>query len=136
MPRPRRARSVSSRPVAALFKPGGVPALPQILMTLDEFEALRLADLERSLQTAAAARMGVSRPTFGRILGAARRKVAAALVLGRALRIEGGEVEPVGPRRGRCPYCAHKCCAESPDHCARCGDGLVRLERRTPARGR
>jgi predicted DNA-binding protein (UPF0251 family) len=129
MPRPRSPRIVSSRPVAPLFKPGGVPALSQVRMTLDEFEAIRLADLERALQITAAARMGVSRPTFGRILAAARRKVAEALVLGRALRIEGGSVEPAVARRGRCPFCAHRCCADSPDHCARCAEGLVRLER-------
>lgn len=132
MPRPRSPRSVSVHPVARLFKPGGVPALQQVRMTLDEFEAIRLADLERLLQAPAAALMGVSRPTFGRILAAARRKVAEALVLGRALRIEGGSVDAAGPRRGRCPFCAHRCRADSPEHCARCAEGLVRL--RAPAR--
>jgi predicted DNA-binding protein (UPF0251 family) len=105
----------------------------QIRMTLDEFEAIRLSDLERLLQEKAAARMGVSRPTFGRILLAGRRKLAEALVLGRALRIEGGSVDAAAPRRGHCPFCAHRCHADSEDHCARCGDGLVHL-RSKPAR--
>jgi uncharacterized protein len=132
MARPRSPRSVSAHPVARLFKPGGVPGLRQIRMTLDEFEAVRLADLERLQQGPAAVRMGVSRPTFGRVLASARRKVAEALVLGRALRIEGGAVEPAAARRGRCPFCAHRCRADSPDHCARCAEGLVQLRR--PAR--
>jgi predicted DNA-binding protein (UPF0251 family) len=112
-----------------LFKPGGVPAVSQVRMTLDEFEAIRLADLEHLLQERAASRMGVSRPTFGRILAAARRKVAEALVLGRALRIEGGNADLATPRHGRCPFCAHRCRPESPEHCARCASGLVRLQR-------
>jgi len=62
-------------------------------MTLDELEALRLVDHEGLYQDAAGQRMGVSRQTLGRILESARKKVAGALVLGRALRIEGGPVE-------------------------------------------
>ena len=61
-------------------------------MTLDELEAVRLADLEGLYQEQAARRMGVSRPTFGRILDCARRKIAQALVGARVLRIEGGHV--------------------------------------------
>lgn len=61
-------------------------------MSLDEFEALRLADLEGLYQEQAAEQMGVSRATFGRIVVAARHKVAQTLVHGRALRIEGGPV--------------------------------------------
>jgi predicted DNA-binding protein (UPF0251 family) len=63
-----------------------------VAITLDEFEALRLADLEGLYQEQAAAQMGVSRPTFSRIVDAARRKVADALVHGKVLRIEGGAV--------------------------------------------
>jgi len=77
-------------------------------MTLDELEALRLADLEGLYQEEAAERMGVSRATFGRIVEAARRKTAQALVGGRALRIEGGAVS-LEPGRGRsCPRCARR----------------------------
>ena len=70
-------------------------------MTLDEFEAIRLADGEGLYQQDAAARMDVSRATFGRILEAARRKVAEALVHGHFLRIDGGPVH-IGPG---CPRC-------------------------------
>lgn len=67
-------------------------------MTLDEFEALRLADLDGLYQEKAAAEMNVSRPTFSRIIASARLKVADALVHGKALRIEGGPVQVVGRR--------------------------------------
>lgn len=69
-------------------------------MTLDEFEAVRLADLGGLYQEEAAAQMKVSRPTFSRIVEAAHRKIADALVHGKALRIEGGPVRVTG----------HHCC--------------------------
>jgi predicted DNA-binding protein (UPF0251 family)/predicted Fe-Mo cluster-binding NifX family protein len=92
MPRPVRSRRVAGSPPAVLFKPAGIPAreLPEVILLLDEFEALRLADHEGLYQEAAALRMGVSRQTFGRIVEAAHAKVADALVNGKALRVEGG----------------------------------------------
>jgi predicted DNA-binding protein (UPF0251 family) len=111
--------------VARLFKPGGVPALAQIAMALDEFEAVRLADLEGLEHAQAARRMGVSRQTFGRVLGAARRKVAQALVLGHALRIDGARDSSARPH---CPYCSHPCRAtKGPVACAACAPTLVTL---------
>lgn len=100
MPRPFCPRRISGRPAAALFKPVGVPlrALEEVVLTLDEFEALRLADLEGLYQEQAAARMNVSRPTFSRVLDAAHRKLADALVHGKAMRFEGGPVELAKPR--------------------------------------
>lgn len=131
MARPTSPRNISGRPVATLFKPGGVPALAQIPMALDEFEAIRLADLEALEHVQAARRMGISRQTFGRVLGAARRKMAQALVLGQALRIEGaGRGEQSRPR---CPYCAHPCRAtKGPEACAACAPTLVTLGARRP----
>jgi predicted DNA-binding protein (UPF0251 family) len=86
---------VCGRPAARIFKPIGIPAreLEQVVMTLDEFEAVRLADLDGLYQEQAAGRMKVSRPTFSRIVDSARRKMADALVHGKALRIEGGPVQ-------------------------------------------
>jgi predicted DNA-binding protein (UPF0251 family) len=83
-----------------MFKPAGVPMreLEEVVMTLDEFEALRLADLDGLYQEQAAEQMNVSRPTFSRVIDSARRKLADALVHGKALRIEGGPVE-IGRRR-------------------------------------
>lgn len=101
MPRPRCCRRVQGEPVDTMFKPAGLRGqeLEKVIMTLDEFEALRLSDLEGLYQEGAAARMGVSRATFGRILEAAHKKVALALIEGKALVIEGGPVRVIG-RRG------------------------------------
>ena len=100
MPRPPCSRRIAGRPVVPLFKPAGVPAqaLEEVVMTLDEFEALRLADLNGLYQADAARQMGVSRATFSRIVDAAHRKVADVLVHGKALRVEGGPVQLVGSR--------------------------------------
>lgn len=83
-----------------MFKPAGIPMrdLEEVVMTLDEFEALRLADLDGLYQEQAAEQMNVSRPTFSRVIESAHRKLADALVHGKALRIEGGPVE-IGRRR-------------------------------------
>jgi uncharacterized protein len=98
MPRPFCCRRIGGRPAAGIFKPVGIPMreLQEVLMTLDEFEALRLADLEGLYQEQAAEQMNVSRPTFSRIVDSARRKTADALVHGKALRIEGGAVRMEG----------------------------------------
>ncbi len=124
VPRPHCLRFVETSTSASLvFKPAGAPlgALEAVEMTIDELEALRLADLEGLYQEEAAARMGISRPTLGRTLESARRKVAEALVLGRALRIEGGPVV-ARPRGGRCPRRAQRCGAGGPPAgCPRCG---------------
>lgn len=100
MPRPFCPRRIAGRPAAPLFKPAGIPChgLDEIVMTLDEFEALRLADFEGLYQEDAAGRLGISRPTFSRIIESAHRKTADALLHGKALRIEGGPVE-IGRRR-------------------------------------
>lgn len=94
MPRPFYLRRIGFLPLSGCFRPDREPTHKEqeIILTLDELEAMRLADLEGLYQEEAAARMGVSRPTFGRILGAAHGKVAEALVLGKVLRIEGGPI--------------------------------------------
>ena len=94
MPRPTNCRRITGEPGARMFRPVGVPVcrLKWLTLTLDEFEALRLADMEGLHQEDAAARMKVSRQTFGRIVENARRKVARALSSGMALNIEGGAV--------------------------------------------
>lgn len=92
MPRPKQERQVALQPEVTYFKPRGVPLvqLEEARLLVEELEALRLADLEGMSQTEGAARMGISRHTFGRVLLSARRNVALALVKGWALRIEGG----------------------------------------------
>jgi predicted DNA-binding protein (UPF0251 family) len=90
MPRPKKCRCVDCHPNASYFKPRGIPLihLEEVSLCLDELEAIRLADHEGRYHEEAAARMKVSRATFGRILNKARNKVAEAIVDGKALRIE------------------------------------------------
>ena len=68
MARPPRCRCVRQEPHVSYFKPRGIPLsqLEEVVVTVDEFEALRLADLDGLYQQEAAERMNVSRPTFGR----------------------------------------------------------------------
>jgi uncharacterized protein len=104
MPRPHCRRFIGFVPNATYFKPAGIPLreLEEIVLTLDEVEALRLADLEGLYQEEAGERMKISRPTFARVVESARKKVAEALICGKALRLEGGPVEsPDPPRMGR-----------------------------------
>jgi len=109
MPRPQRCRRIGALPANSVFKPAGIPArtLEEVTLTVDEFEALRLADYAGLYQEQAAERMGVSRQTFGRIVEAARNKVAQALVKGMVLRIEGGQVEMAKMRTFECADCGH-----------------------------
>jgi uncharacterized protein len=95
MPRPRNCRRICQKPVSNYYKPRGIPlsALELVNLTFDELEAIRLADLEGLYQEAAAQQMNVSRQTFGRIIDSAHKKIADALVNGKALSIEGGHIE-------------------------------------------
>jgi hypothetical protein len=74
------------------FKPQGVPLakLQEIVLTIDECEALCFADRQGMYQADAAKKMKISRQTFGNIIESARKKVAEALLCGKALRIGGG----------------------------------------------
>lgn len=94
MARPHCPRRIATLPGVVYFKPAGIPLrdLEERILTLDEFEALRLADVEDLPQVDAARRMGISRQTFSRILARARGTVAACMTQGMALRIEGGVV--------------------------------------------
>lgn len=90
MPRPKKYRCIKCKPDATYFKPRGIPLveLEEISVTMDELEALRLADYDGLYHEDAAKRMKISRQTFGRILNEARRKVAECLLKGKALKIE------------------------------------------------
>ena len=94
MARPPRDRILATELPAQRFRPLRSPGVnaDEIVLTFDEAESLRLADLEGLYQHAASVRMGVSRTTFGRIVASARRKTADALLHGKRLRIEGGPV--------------------------------------------
>ena len=130
MGRPHKKRVVAYNPGVSYFKPRGIPMLEleEIHLTVDEREALRLADLEGYSHEAAGRQMQVSRATFGRIIERARKTVADALINGKAINIEGGnyrigsmarifhcdgcgyewhEPRGTGPPP-KCPACEHK----------------------------
>lgn len=102
MPRKKTHRQVEAEPPCGLFKPAGQPArnARPVVLELDGYEALRLADYEGLAQKQVAERLGVSRPTVTRILHTAREAVATALAEGRPLAIEGGRVRIGGRGRG------------------------------------
>lgn len=90
--RPKKTRWVKCLPGERCFRPLCKPLnkLQGVCLTLDEFEALRLACLEELKQVDAAKLMKISRPTFSRILTSAQKKIADSLVNIKAIRIEGG----------------------------------------------
>ena len=94
MSRPKCCRRIGCAPDKNYFKPRGIPSpeLDEVVLSLDEYEAIRLADLQELYQKKAAVRMNISRQTFGRILESAHKKIADSLINGKALKIEGGEV--------------------------------------------
>lgn len=139
MVRPRKERMVDIDPRASYFKPRGIPMidLQEVRLTIDELEALRLADLNGLSHEKAGKEMGVSRATFGRIVEAARRIVADALIYGKAINVKGGNYKLAGTRQHR-PFVCSKCehswheppGTGRPDRCPTCGS--TRLHR-TPA---
>lgn len=90
MPRKKCFRNISIQPGTRYYKPAGIPLkeLDETILHLDELEAIRLADYEDIYQEEAAKKMGISRQTFGRILKVAHKKIADAMIHGKAIRIE------------------------------------------------
>jgi uncharacterized protein len=132
--RPTQCRNVLDVPRITCFSPDGVYAgeLQSIVLSVDELEAIRLADKEGLYQAEAAMRMNVSRPTFGRILETAHKKVAEAIVDGKKLCIQGGTFRSLcdttatdRPNICECPECGLKlphqqgepCCENVCPHC-------------------
>lgn len=101
MPRPRKCRKVCCLPKTNEFLPssGGKNS---VTLTVDEYESIRLIDLEGFSQEECATFMKVARTTVQQIYNTARRKIAEAIVNGAALRIEGGEYQLCD---GREKYC-------------------------------
>ena len=90
MPRPRLRRRVRGRPNSSYFKPAGIPmnTIDEVIVTIDEFEAIRLIDFQEIPQEQAASKMQISQPTLSRILKSARKKISDAIINGKAIRIE------------------------------------------------
>ena len=101
MVRPLKDRLVAFNPDVSYFKPRGIPMmeLEEVILKVDECEAIRLADLMNLSHADAGRRMGVSRATFGRIVQRARKRVADAVINGKAIRIEGGQYRLVSDMR-------------------------------------
>lgn len=125
MPRPFRCRKIGCRPNSNYFKPRGIPValLQEVNLTLDELEAIRLADLEGMYQEDAAKKMNVSRQTFGNIINSAHKKIADCLVNAKALKVEGGIVEMI-ERSFVCYECNHEWAlpygSGRPNECPQC----------------
>ena len=145
MPRPRRCRRVGFQPDVTYFKPAGIRMveLEEVILTVDEFEAVRLKDLEGLEQEECAKKMSISQPTFHRLVSSARKKIADAIVNGKAIKIEGGIYKMVGVGRGGfgrgagppsvcvCPACGNSQakvvglpCSQM--RCNKCGSLMVR----------
>jgi len=116
MAREPKCRRVESIPKVNVFKPVGIPrsCLQEIVVKVEELEAIRLKDLLGLEQEECAERMGISRPTLQRILIEGREKIAGALIEGKTIRIQGGDYclgqghcrkeELLKKRTEHCPY--------------------------------
>jgi len=92
--RPKKVRLVQGDPKIAQFSPRGRPGRPdEVELTVDQFEAIRLADFKGLAQDQACRFMGISRQTFGRILKEARKRLADGLVNGKIIRFSGGNIQ-------------------------------------------
>lgn len=136
MVRPKKDRLVAFNPGVSYFKPRGIPMmeLSEVILSVDEREAIRLADMEGLAHETAGERMGVSRATFGRIVQRARAVVADALINGKAIRVDGGNYQLVDDRRRfRCDTCDCRWEAPQgtgrPESCPECGGDQFYRER-------
>ena len=131
MARPRNCRRVGSMPGSNYYKPRGIPLsmLEEVILNVDEFEAIRLADLESLNQEQAAQKMNISRQTYGRIVDSAHKKVAEELDQGNALINEGCQFEMASMRRFRCDDCQHSWelpyGTGRPENCPSCKGGNI-----------
>ncbi len=111
MARPSKCRCICSMPQVTEFLPKGVKGAEPVILGLDAYEVIRLLDYRHYTQEECAVRMNISRTTVTRIYEEARGKVAEALVTGRPLVIQGGDVMVCTAPRPECagePYCCHR----------------------------
>jgi predicted DNA-binding protein (UPF0251 family) len=131
MPNRRRFRRINGPPMMEGYKPFGVPMreLESVVMSLEEYESLRLADYENLTQEEAARKMNISRPTFTRLYDKARKNVAKAFVEGKAILIRGGTFIS-GDYWYRCNNCHETIISPTPEEsCDKCNsDNIVRID--------
>lgn len=126
MIRSKKIRNVLHPPKILYFSPHGILLKDSndVILTVDEYEAIRLAGYKKLKQKTAAKRMNVSRPTFTRIVESARKKIAEALTMGKTIRIEGGNFIFL-KNRIRCIDCSNVWEIEGMPrinlHCPSCG---------------
>ena len=111
MPRPKKCRRVCCLPTSSHFEPIGRSDVPAVVMSVDEFETVRLIDHLGLSQEECSAYLSVARTTAQQIYTSARKKIACALVEGRPLRIEGGDYrlcEGDHPGCGNCGCWRHR----------------------------
>ena len=90
MARPTRCRRICAEPAYDSFRPNGIPTGETIEMTVDEYETIRLIDLNKFTHEQCAQQMGISRTTVTEIYESARYKLADSIVYGKVLNISGG----------------------------------------------
>ncbi len=132
MVRPQKNRFVAFNPGVSYFKPRGIPMfdLEEVILTVDEREALRLADYQDLSHEDAGKKMGVSRATFGRIVQRARKIVADALINGKAINVDGGNYTLSDETRHFvCSECSHSwdegMCTGRPSGCPKCNSADI-----------
>lgn len=111
MSRPEKCRRICSKPKICRFAPTEQRPQGEVTLGYDEYETIRLIDNEHYGQQECAKKMGVSRSTVARIYGIARKKLADALINGKALHINGGDVIVCTKMRPECRNvvnCCHK----------------------------
>ncbi len=119
MARPRKCRRICGLPAVTRFEPVPAGGSQPIVMTVDEYEAIRLMDLLGCTQEDCARQMGVARTTVQAVYDTARQKLAQALVLGQPLVIDGGDYTLCERAAGCCGkncrrrQCGGNCCGSS-----------------------
>jgi len=105
MVRPRGIRHVSSLPTITYYKPQGIQlsSIGEIVLTIEEFESLKLKDYLGKSENESSESMKISQPTFNRLYNNAKKKLIKAIVEGLAIKIEGGNYkmpnrDGTGPR--------------------------------------
>jgi predicted DNA-binding protein (UPF0251 family) len=142
--RPVLDKIINTLPLYVYYVPHGVSEskLEEISLTLEELEALNLKDMQGLDQVESAKKMGISRATFQRLLGSARKKIITALIEGKAIRFEGGNyisgknIEPVKCLKGTYHYRVKKADIKNKEEefkiskikCKECGKRLVEFK--------
>jgi len=129
MRRSYRKRRIYQPPNFYNFKPSGIPRnmLKKVTLTIDEYEAIRLADYQGLEHLQASEKMAISRPTFTRLIEKARHKISQAIIDGMELVVEGGNIEFTNTLR-RCRDCGDEQLSPYTEYntdCPECGSENV-----------